>query len=114
MGEDSDIDTLSPLDQAIERIARPEPPATSLAVSHEYLRDALRMGEFDNRTYGFGPVQAVYVGPKLLRVSQILLDCLLQFAAKIILFDVDHQQFTVKTIRVAAPAFDHRPHIAAG
>ncbi len=79
------------------------------AVADENLRDAVLVGELQQRLDGVLSIQNLDMGLRGARDGQIALQRLLIVGGYFGLADVSHRQVAVKTVGVALAARDHGP-----
>src|SRR5258708_35899073 len=108
-----DINAFRRFDQAIHRIARQRPPSRPLGVSDEDLRNPMFARKTDDLGYRIGSLQNMNFGAQLARQVQIGVQGLLVLAFQAGLRHVGDKKLSVKTVRVAAAAFDHGLGVAA-
>src|SRR6266446_6537885 len=108
MRKDSDVDTFRRANQAEHRITEEAiPPGVACAVPDENLRNAFLTGEIDNRGYRIVAFQDFGRGTGFFRCIEIFSNGDSFSFGPPRLAHIYCVQFTLKTLFVALPAFNH-------
>ncbi len=112
MRKDTDVDALRLTDQTVDGISdNPGPPVAPKTMADEDLGDPMRARKAQDRSNGIGILKDYNTGANLTGKGQVRLDSRLSFWVKARLADIDHNQLSMKALRVPEPTGNHRMRI---